>query len=91
MYLEGIVSLPRDESDLGRVRGRDPHGQAGRRDDVARTVMLSGRRYETFDSAASFRRFADRASIPSRWRRRSPRDTMSGWPSRTTRTGAPTS
>ena len=31
MYLEGIVSLPRDQADVGAIRGRDPHGQAGRR------------------------------------------------------------
>ncbi|HEY2157474.1 MAG TPA: sugar phosphate isomerase/epimerase family protein [Isosphaeraceae bacterium] len=58
--LEGIASLPRDETDLGRFEAEIRTARrAGAT--IVRTVMLSGRRYETFDSAASFRQFADRA------------------------------
>jgi 3-oxoisoapionate decarboxylase len=60
MYLEGIVSLPRGESDVGRfndeLRTAKECGAS-----VIRTVMLSGRRYETFDSAGAFKQFADRS------------------------------
>jgi 3-oxoisoapionate decarboxylase len=61
MYLEGIVSPPRDESDLARfeaeIRTARRAGAV-----VVRTAMLSGRRYETFDSLAAFRQFADRSA-----------------------------
>jgi sugar phosphate isomerase/epimerase len=58
MYLEGIVSLPRDNSDSDRFEAEIRAAKrAGA--EVIRTVMLSGRRYETFTSAAAFRRFAD--------------------------------
>src|SRR5262249_3125043 len=61
MYLEGIVSLPRGDADLGRfeaeVRTAKRAGAS-----VVRTVCLRGRRYETFDSLAAFRRFADDAA-----------------------------
>ena len=51
MYLEGIVALPRDEADLDRFEAEIRTAKrAGAT--VVRTVMLSGRRYETFDSAA---------------------------------------
>ena len=60
MFLEGIVSLPRDEGDSGRFEAEIRTAKrAGAT--IVRTVMLSGRRYETFDSAASFRQFGDRA------------------------------
>jgi sugar phosphate isomerase/epimerase len=58
MYLEGIVTLPRDDGDLERfeaeIRTAKKAGCT-----VVRTVMLSGRRYETFRSLAAFRRFAE--------------------------------
>src|SRR3954470_11891301 len=61
MDLEGIVSPPRDEGDLARfeaeVRTARRAGAV-----VVRTAMLSGRRYETFDSLAAFRQFADRSA-----------------------------
>jgi sugar phosphate isomerase/epimerase len=61
MYLEGIIALPRDDADLARfeaeVRTAKRAGIA-----VVRTVMLSGRRYETFASTAAFRRFAASSS-----------------------------
>ncbi|MEX2142496.1 MAG: sugar phosphate isomerase/epimerase family protein [Pirellulales bacterium] len=60
MYLEGIAGLPRDQADVARfndeLRTAKECGAT-----VVRTVMLSGRRYETFDSADAFRKFADRS------------------------------
>jgi sugar phosphate isomerase/epimerase len=60
MHLEGIVPLPADQAGLDRfeaeVRTAKEAGAT-----ILRTVTLSGRRYETFDSAASFRKFADMA------------------------------
>jgi 3-oxoisoapionate decarboxylase len=60
MYLEGIVGLPRDASDVPRfndeLRTAKECGAS-----LVRTVMLSGRRYETFDSADAFNKFADRS------------------------------
>jgi 3-oxoisoapionate decarboxylase len=57
MYLEGIIGLPRDAKDVERfaaeIRTASDCGVT-----TVRTVMLSGRRYETFDSATAFRRFA---------------------------------
>ena len=61
MYLEGIVALPRDHADLDRFEAEIRTAkQAGA--EVVRTVMLSGRRYETFPTLDAFKRFAD-ASI----------------------------
>jgi 3-oxoisoapionate decarboxylase len=60
MYLEGIVSLPRDEAGRDRFEAQlRTAKQAGA--GVVRTAMLSGRRYETFATAAAFRTFADAA------------------------------
>jgi sugar phosphate isomerase/epimerase len=60
MYLEGIVSLPRDEADRDRFEAQlRTAKQAGA--GVVRMAMLSGRRYETFATAAAFRTFADAA------------------------------
>jgi sugar phosphate isomerase/epimerase len=60
MYLEGSVRLPQDRADVERftaeVRTAKDCGAT-----VLRTAALSGRRYETFDSAAAFRKFADAA------------------------------
>jgi len=61
MYLEGIVALPRDQADLERFESEirtAKRAGAG----VVRTVMLSGRRYETFATIAAFRRFAESAA-----------------------------
>ena len=58
MYLEGIVALPRDAAGLERFEAEVRTAkQAGAQ--VVRTVMLSGRRYETFATHAAFRRFAE--------------------------------
>jgi len=55
MYLEGSVRLPRDKGDVERfaaeLRTAQACGAA-----VVRTVLLDGRRYEVFDSAAAFRK-----------------------------------
>ena len=60
LCLEGSIALPRDKDDADRftaeVRTARKCG-AG----VFRTVLMSGRRYEVFDSAAAFRKFFDRA------------------------------
>ncbi len=62
MDLEGIASPPRDEADVARfeaeVRTARRAGAV-----IVRTAMLSGRRYETFDSLAAFRQFADRSAV----------------------------
>ena len=61
MYLEGIVALPRDQADLGRFEAEIRTAKrAGA--EVVRTVMLSGRRYETFATAAAFQQFAESSS-----------------------------
>lgn len=58
MYLEGISGLPRSVKDVERftaeLRTAKACGAA-----VVRTTLLGGRRYETFNSAEEFRRFAD--------------------------------
>jgi sugar phosphate isomerase/epimerase len=60
MYLEGIVRLPKDQTDLERftaeVRTAKEAGVS-----VLRTAMFNGRRYEAFDTAAAFRKAADHA------------------------------
>lgn len=60
MYLEGSVRLPRDKADVERftaeVRTAKECGAA-----VVRTVLLDGRRYEVFDSAAAFRKAVEQA------------------------------
>ena len=60
MYLEGSVRLPDGKADVERfaaeVRTAKDGGAA-----VLRSAILSGRRYETFDTAEAFRKFAGRA------------------------------
>jgi len=57
MYVEVSASLPRDATELPRfqqtVRAAKQAGAT-----VIRSVMLSGRRYESFDSGESFEQFA---------------------------------
>ncbi len=59
MYLEGSISLPRNQTDTARfeseVRTAKQCGAT-----VLRTVMSQGRRYEIFNTAEEFRQFADR-------------------------------
>ena len=58
MYLEGELGLPKEESDVPRFEADiRAAGEAGA--EVVRTAMLGGRRYETFDSAEAYRRFAE--------------------------------
>jgi 3-oxoisoapionate decarboxylase len=58
LSLEGIVALPRDQAGLERFEA-EIRTAAGAGAQVVRTVMLTGRRYETFTTLAAFRRFAD--------------------------------
>jgi sugar phosphate isomerase/epimerase len=60
MYFEGTIRLPRDRSDLERFEAElRTAREAGAT--VMRTVMLSGRRYESFDSADAFRKAGEKA------------------------------
>lgn len=60
MYFEGMARLPRSRADRERFAAELKAAEhAGA--EVVRAVMLSGRRYEAFDSAASFRKFSDEA------------------------------
>lgn len=58
MYVEATLGLPHDKADLGdfkhNVRIAKNAGAT-----VIRTAMLSGRRYETFDTAEAFNEFAE--------------------------------
>jgi sugar phosphate isomerase/epimerase len=60
MYVEGSSRLPREKGDVERfaaeVRTAKECGAA-----VVRTVLMDGRRYEVFDSAAAFRKAAEQA------------------------------
>ena len=60
MYFEGQVSLPKNDAEVDRFEREIRAAKtAGAR--VVRTAALSGRRYETFDSAKAFREFAANA------------------------------
>ncbi len=60
MYLEGQTSLPRNDADVDRFEA-DLRAVKATGATVIRTAMLSGRRYETFDSLEKFKEFADRS------------------------------
>lgn len=60
MFVEGIVRAPADEKDGERFEN-EIRTAAACGAEVLRTVMLGGRRYETFTVAADFPRFAERA------------------------------
>ena len=60
MYLEGIVALPKDDGDLDRFKAEVAAAKSTGAL-VLRTVCLSGRRYETFDSREAFDDFARRS------------------------------
>jgi sugar phosphate isomerase/epimerase len=60
MQLEGQVGLPQLESDVPRFEA-DIRAAKEAGAEVVRTAMLGGRRYETFDSADAFRRFAEKS------------------------------
>jgi sugar phosphate isomerase/epimerase len=60
MHIEGIVSLPKDNADVARFESDVASSKlAGAV--VLRTVCMSGRRYEVFDSAEQFRRFVEQS------------------------------
>jgi sugar phosphate isomerase/epimerase len=61
MHLEGIVSLPKDQGDLERF---ETEVKTARQCGVTilRSVTLSGRRYETFETESAFRKFAEWAA-----------------------------
>lgn len=60
LFLEGSIALPKDKADAERfateVKSAKRCGA-----DLFRTVLMNGRRYETFDTAEGFRAFFDRA------------------------------
>jgi 3-oxoisoapionate decarboxylase len=59
--LEGVISLPRTETDVARFEAEIRTAKrAGAT--IVRTVMFTGRRYENFDSLAAFRQAAERAT-----------------------------
>jgi sugar phosphate isomerase/epimerase len=60
MYFEGQASLPQQQADVDRFDA-DIHAAREAGAGVVRTAMLGGRRYETFDSAESFRQFAEKS------------------------------
>ncbi len=60
MYVEGTIGLPKDAADVARFEADVISSkQAGAT--VLRTVCMSGRRYEIFESAEQFRQFAERS------------------------------
>lgn len=62
LYLEGSISLPKDETDLDRFEKEIKDAKnAGAT--VLRTVCLNGRRYENFESADQFLDFKKKALI----------------------------
>jgi sugar phosphate isomerase/epimerase len=60
MYVEGIVRAPADKKDVERFAEEVRTARACGAD-VLRTVMLGGRRYEQFDKAEDYARFAKQA------------------------------
>lgn len=60
MYVEGIVALPKDDTDVRRFETEILAAKAAGAD-VIRSVCLSGRRYEEFRSRDEFDAFARRA------------------------------
>jgi sugar phosphate isomerase/epimerase len=60
LFFEASISLPKDDSDSDRFE-RDVLNARKARASLARTVMLGGRRYETFDSSQEFETWSARA------------------------------
>lgn len=60
LYLEGSISLPKDKADVERftteVKSAKKCGA-----DLFRTVLMTGRRYEVFDTVEAFHTFFDKA------------------------------
>lgn len=56
LYIEGSIGLPREKDDVERfTREVQTAKRCGAK--VFRTVLMSGRRYEVFDSAEAYRKF----------------------------------
>lgn len=60
MYLDGIVSLPRQVQDVERFE-RELQSARACGVEVLRVALLGGRRYETFQTAQQFREFRERS------------------------------
>jgi sugar phosphate isomerase/epimerase len=60
MYIEGSIALPKDATDTGRFK-RDIIAAKEAGASILRTVCLSGRRYETFQSREAFLDFKRRS------------------------------
>lgn len=60
LFVEGSVTPPRDPQDVAHFEAEVRTARAAGAL-VVRTVMLGGRRYETFKTAADYRAFTDRA------------------------------
>jgi sugar phosphate isomerase/epimerase len=58
MYLEGIIRLPRSAADTEQFT-KEVNTAKACGAGVVRSVLLDSRRYEVFDSAETFRKFAD--------------------------------
>jgi len=57
MYVEGQVSIPKSDADSARFEAELMAAKSGGAQ-VVRGAMLSGRRYETFETADQFKQFA---------------------------------
>jgi sugar phosphate isomerase/epimerase len=60
MYLEGSIRMPKDKADAERFE-EEMHTAKEAGATVVRTVMLGGRRYETFKKAEEFSAFKERS------------------------------
>lgn len=60
VYIEGIVSPPKDAADVARFEAELVTAKASGVE-VLRTVLLGGRRYEVFNTAEEYQQFAARA------------------------------
>ncbi len=58
MFVEGSSSTPRDEADIGRFESEVLTAKRSGAT-LVRTVMLSGRRYETFKTLAEYKEFKE--------------------------------
>lgn len=66
MYIEGSIGLPKTESDLPAFEKEVLAAkEAGA--DIIRTVCLSGRRYETFQSGEAFQNFKKNSIASLQW------------------------
>ena len=60
MYFEAQTTLPKKEPEVAQFEA-DVRLAKGAGAEVVRTALLSGRRYETFDSAEAFQKFREQA------------------------------